>query len=122
MFFFIFNGPRLRQRTCLFVCDFDGVSLERDEGRSSALIKRRHLDEEFHSGLEVAYAQVRIPPRFVVQQNGRLRVEDLELELLRVAAVESGPAPNFHRIGRLVEDGAIAGRIRAEFFREAICY
>lgn len=101
--------------TCLFVGDFHRVRFERHEGGAAALVERRDLHEQLDAGLEVADAQVRVPAGLVVQEQRRLRVEDLELELLRVAAVEARPAPDLDRVGRLVHHGAVARRVGSHF-------
>jgi hypothetical protein len=98
--------------TCLFVSDFDGVCLQRDKWRPTPLIECRNLNEELDSGFEVADAQMRIPSGFVVKENGRLRIEDFELKQLRVTTVESRPAPDFHRLSRLIQHRTIARWIR----------
>lgn len=70
------------------------------------------MDEEFEAGLEVAHSEVGIAPGFVVQEDSGLSVEDLELELLGMASVESRTAPDLNRIRRLIQDGAVARGIR----------
>ena len=106
--------------TCLFVGDFDGVRLQRDEGGPAARIERRDLDEKFEAGLQVADPQMRIASGFVVEENGRLRVKDFELKLLRLAAVESRPTPNFDGVGRLVDDRAVGRRIGSHSEEDAV--
>lgn len=104
----------------MFVGDFDGVRLQRDEGGSSALIERRNLDEKFDAGFQVADPQMRIASGFVVEENGRLRVENFELKLLRLSAVESRTTPNFNGVGRLIQDRTIDRRIGSHSQENAI--
>jgi hypothetical protein len=57
---------------------------------------------------------------FVVKENGRLRVEDFELKLLRLAAVESRATPNFDGVGRLVQDGTVGRRFGSHTEEDAV--
>lgn len=111
----VYSVQRWLNGTCLFVGDFDGVGLEGHDGAAAARVERRNLDEELLVGFEVSDPQVWVATAFVVQQHCRLRVEDLELELLRMAAVETRSAPHFHRIGRLVQHRTVGWRLRSNW-------
>ena len=99
--------------TSLFLGRLDGVGVEEHGGALAAHVERRHLDDEFGAGPQVADLEVRILAAPVEdQQAGGVRVEHLQLVLLRVAAVEARPAPHLHRVRRLIQHAAIARRVR----------